>query len=94
VDFKIGQIYASVEHKVQPSIYQTSSVWITNFINILADLEEFKAKLWNKKRKVIKQEYCISIGKIKELESLTPKKNEILKAISENDIQIKEWFDL
>jgi len=91
VDFKIGQLMKESKPDIQLSVYETAYLWILNFANIIGDLEEFKAKLWNKKRKVIKQEYCISIGKIKELENLIPRRKEILKAISENIDQIKEW---
>jgi len=76
------------------SIYETTKIRCTNFINILADLEEFKAKLWTKKRKVIRQEYCISLWKIKKLENLLPKKEEILKNIFKNEKQVKEWKEL
>ncbi|HNG97518.1 MAG TPA: DNA methyltransferase, partial [Candidatus Absconditabacterales bacterium] len=94
IDFKIGQLMKESQSDVKLSLYETSYLWILNFVNILADLEEFKAKLWNKKRKIVKQEYCISIGKIKELETLIPRREEILKAIDENKTQIQEWEDL
>lgn len=63
IDMKVAKL---MSESSSPSIsnYQIAYLWILNFINILADLEEFKAKLWNKERKVIKQEYCISLSKI------------------------------
>jgi len=64
INFKIGQLMKENNKEMMFSIYETAYLWILNFVNILADLEEFKAKLWNKKRKVIKQEYCISLAKI------------------------------
>lgn len=94
IDFKIGQLMKESQSDVKLSLYETSYLWILNFVNILADLEEFKAKLWNKKRKIVNQEYCISIWKIKELETLIPRREEILKAIAENKTQIQEWKDL
>jgi hypothetical protein len=52
IDFKIGQLMKESQGEIKLSLYETAYVWILNFVNILADLEEFKAKLWNKKRKV------------------------------------------
>jgi len=64
IEFKIGQLMKESQGDVKLSLYETAYLRILNFVNILADLEEFKAKLWNKKKKVIKQEYCISLAKI------------------------------
>lgn len=94
IDFKIGQLMKESQSDVKLSLYETSYLWILNFVNILADLEEFKAKLWNKKRKIVKQEYCITIGKINEYETLVPRKNEIFKEILSNEWQINEWDEL
>lgn len=94
IDFKIGQLMKESQSDVKLSLYETSYLWILNFVNILADLEEFKAKLWNKKRKIVKQEYCITIGKIIEYETLVPRKNEIFKEILSNEWQINEWDEL
>ena len=94
IDFQIAKIYAENSTEVKPTIYQSAYVWILNFINILWDLEDFKAKLWNKKRKIVKQEYCISLGTIKELETLIPRKENMLKYIFDNKKQIQEWKDL
>lgn len=63
IDMKIAKLM-SESGSLSGNNYQLAYIWILNFINILADLEEFKAKLWNKERKVIKQEYCISLSKI------------------------------
>lgn len=94
IDFQIAKIYAENTKDSNPTTYQNAYIRIYNFINILWDLEDFKAKLWSKKRKAIKQEYCISLWKIKELETLIPKKERILKYIFENKKQIQEWKDL
>lgn len=63
IDMKIAKLM-SESGSLSGNNYQLAYIWILNFINILADLEEFKAKVWNKERKVIKQEYCISLSKI------------------------------
>lgn len=94
IDFKIGQLIKESQGDIQLSLYETAYLWILNYINILADLEEFKAKLWNKKRKIIKQEYCITIGKILEYEYLIPRKNEMLQEIVQNKAQLKEREEL
>ena len=64
-----------------------------SIINIDDNLE-FKAKLWNKKRKVIKQEYCITIGKILEYETSAENRIKILKEIKNNTDQIQEREEL
>lgn len=94
VMYKSKEIYAQMDSNIEPSIYQDAYIRCSNFINILSDLEEFKAKLWTKKRKAIKQEYCISLWKIKELETLIPRRDHILNYIFENEKQIQEWKDL
>ncbi len=94
VDFKIGQLMKESWSNVKLSLYETAYLWILNFVNILGDLEEFKAKLWNKKRKVIKQEYCITIGKLIEYESLMPRRNEMLLEIVSNKNQLQEREEL
>lgn len=88
-DFGLGLIQ-QLSEKSALSCYQAAYLWIQSFINILADLEDFKAKLWNKTRKVIQQDYCISLGKIKELETLVSKKEWILQAIFANTAQLEE----
>lgn len=94
VEFKIWQLMKESNPEFKWNVYQEAYLWIKNYINIIADLEEFKAKIWTKKRKAIKQEYCISLWKIKELETLIPKREHILNYIFENEKQIQEWKDL
>ena len=96
IQYQIWKIYHENNKEFNPSIYQSSYIWIVNFINIISDLEDFKSKLWNKPRKIIQKEYCISVWMIKQCESLIPQKEKILKNIFNNDKQIKErislWF--
>ena len=94
VDFKIGQLMKESKPDVKLSVYETAYLWILNFANILGDLEEFKAKLWNKKRKVIKQEYCITMWKLMEYESLIPRQKEMLLEIASNKDQLQEREEL
>lgn len=85
IEFQIGKLYADENKNIEISVYATAYLWIRNFINILWDLEEFKAKLWNKERKVVKQEYCISLGKVP---------TEYHAEILSNQAQINEWKEL
>ncbi len=94
VEFKIWQLMKESNPEFKWNVYQEAYLWIKNYINIIADLEEFKAKIWNKKRKIVEQNYCISLWKIKKLESLNPRREEILKYIFNNEKQIQEWKDL
>jgi len=94
IEFKIWQLMKDNTKDIKLSIYETAYLWILNYANILWDLEEFKAKLWNKKRNIIKQEYCISIGKIKEYETLIPRREELFKDILSNKGQIEERKEL
>lgn len=94
IEFKIWQLMKESSKDLKLSVYETAYLRILNYANILWDLEEFKARLWNKKRKIVKQEYCITIGKIIEYETLMPRKNDILKEILSNKDQLKEREDL
>jgi len=94
IEFKIWQLMKDNSKDVKLSVYETAYLWILNYGNILWDLEEFKARLWNKKRKIVKQEYCITIGKIIEYETLNPRKDEIFKEILNNKDQLKEREEL
>lgn len=62
-------------------------------INILADIEDFKKKLWEKKKFVLETHYVITLDKIAEYageEFL----NSIIDEILSNEEQLREWKEL
>ena len=91
IEYQIAKIYAENTKDLKTNLYQDAYVWIYNFINILSDLENFKVSLWNKKRKIIKQEYCISLWKIENYEGDISLKNQIFWEILDNEVQLKIW---
>ena len=94
LDFKIDKLKKELNADINKNIYKEAYLWIYNYINILSDLEEFKAKLWTKKRKVIKQDYCISLWKIKELVNVLSTRDKLIDDIFNNEKQVKEWKNL
>lgn len=94
IQFKIWKLIDENQSSVNRTIYEFVYAWIYNFINILSDLEELKKSLWLKKRKITKQEYCITLEKFINAIDLLPLRPQILNEILNNEKQIKEWEEL
>jgi adenine-specific DNA-methyltransferase len=54
-------------------------------IEFLAQIEEFQKKLWEKKKFIVKTEYCMTLDKVPE---------EFYEEIVQNESQINEWKEL
>lgn len=74
------------------NIYTFSYAWIFNFINILSDLEELKKSIWLKKRKVIREDFCITLWRLDEIIKID--KQDIFNEIATNKKQVEEWKEL
>ena len=62
-------------------------------IEFLSQIENLQKKLWEKKKFVIKTDYVITLGKIREFCGQEFLKN-ILDKIAKNEGQVKEWKEL
>lgn len=74
------------------NIYTFSYAWILNFINILSDLEELKKSLWLKKRKVVREDFCITLWRLDEIIRID--REQIFNEIATNEKQLEEWKEL
>ncbi len=54
-------------------------------IEFLAQIEEFQKKLWEKKKFVVRAEYCMTLDRVPE---------EFYSKILKNEVQIEEWKEL
>lgn len=92
LDFQIAKLLKESSNEKNLNIYTFSYAWILNFINIISDLEELKKSLWTKKRKVVREDFCITLWKLDE--HIKVDRKEIFEEISKNENQILEWKEL
>lgn len=92
LDFQIAKLLKESSNEKNLNIYTFSYAWILNFINIISDLEELKKSLWTKKRKVVREDFCITLWKLDE--HIKVDRKEFFEEISKNENQILEWKEL
>lgn len=93
LDFQIAKLLKESNwDEKNLNIYTFSYAWILNFINIISDLEELKKSLWTKKRKVIREDFCITLWKLDE--HIKVDRKEFFESIAKNENQILEWKEL
>lgn len=97
IDFKIGQLMKESQSDIKLSLYETSYLWILNFVNILADLEELKKKIYQKNRNTQNINYVANLWTLKGILTESEFKNihSMVKTnIIENNLYQEEYFKI